>query len=83
MAGSFGAEAMQGKRYRLSFTVGGLLAQQGRILAEMYLRHIESSGVNHSPQTEVGESITAIRPQAVAENALAIRTASANKRIVA
>ena len=43
MAGSFGAETVQGERYRLSFTVGGLLAQQGRILAEMYLKHIENS----------------------------------------
>ena len=39
MAGSYGAEVTQGERYRLSFTVGGLLASQGRALAEMYLNH--------------------------------------------
>lgn len=83
MAGSFGAETVQGERYRLSFTVGGLLAQQGRILAEMYLKHIENSEAGRSPQVEVGESIATIRPQAVEENVLAVRTVSANKRIVA
>ena len=35
-----GAEVPQGERYRLSFTVGGLLASQGRALAEMYLNHL-------------------------------------------
>ena len=57
MAGSYGAEVPQGERYRLSFTVGGLLASQGRALAEMYLNHLE--------------------------NVLAIRTDSANRRVVA
>ena len=64
MAGSYGAEATQGERYRLSFTVGGLLASQGRALAEMYLNHLNHAGggdAECSSQTEVGKSIAAIR----------------------
>ena len=60
MAGSYGAEATQGERYRLSFTVGGLLASQGRALAEMYLNHLNHAGggdAECSSQTEVGKSI--------------------------
>lgn len=34
MAGSYGAESTRGEWYRLSFTVGGLLASQGRALAK-------------------------------------------------
>lgn len=83
MAGSYGAETMQGERYRLSFTVGGLLAAQGRTLAELYLNHVGRNHAESSPQTEVGSSIVVIRPQAIAENVLAIRTDSANKRVVA
>lgn len=89
MAGSYGAEATQGERYRLSFTVGGLLASQGRALAEMYLNHLKhlnhavGGNVECSSQTEVGESIAAIRQQAIEENVLAIRTDSANRRVVA
>lgn len=85
MAGSYGAEATQGERYRLSFTVGGLLASQGRALAEMYLNHLNHAGgdAECSSQTEVGKSIAAIRQQAVEENVLAIRTDSANRRVVA
>ena len=89
MAGSYGAEATQGGRYRLSFTVGGLLASQGRALAEMYLNHLKhlnhavGGNIERSSQTEVGESIAAIRRQAIEENVLAIRTDSANRRVVA
>lgn len=86
MAGSYGAEVPQGERYRLSFTVGGLLASQGRALAEMYLNYLNHAGggnAERSPQTEVGESIAAIRQQAIEENVLAIRTDSANRRVVA
>lgn len=82
MAGSYGAETMQGERYRLSFTVGGLLAAQGRALAELYLNHMGCGDAEYSPQTEVGESIVLIRSRAIAENVLAIRTDSANKRVV-
>ena len=85
MAGSYGAEATRGERYRLSFTVGGLLASQGRALAEMYLNHLNHAGgdAECSSQTEVGKSIAAIRRQAIEENVLAIRTDSANRRVVA
>lgn len=86
MAGSYGTEATQGERYRLSFTVGGLLASQGRVLAEMYLNHLNHAvggNIECSSQTEVGESIAAIRQQAIEENVLAIRTDSANRRVVA
>ena len=86
MAGSYGAEVTQGERYRLSFTVGGLLASQGRALAEMYLNHLNHAGggdAECSSQTEVGKSIAAIRQQAIEENVLAIRTDSANRRVVA
>ena len=89
MVGSYGAEATRGERYRLSFTVGGLLASQGRALAEMYLNHLNhlnhavGGNIECSSQTEVGESIAAIRQQAIEENVLAIRTDSANRRVVA
>ena len=32
MTGSYDTEDSQNERYRLSFTVGGLLAEQGRII---------------------------------------------------
>lgn len=83
MAGSYGAESTRGERYRLSFTVGGLLALQGRALAEMYLDHVGCSNAGCSSQAEVGESIATIRQQAIEENVLAIRTDSANRRVVA
>lgn len=83
MAGSYGAESTRGEWYRLSFTVGGLLASQGRALAEMYLDHVGCSNAGCSSQTEVGESIVVIRSQAIEENVLAIRTDSANRRVVA
>ena len=37
MAGSYGAENPQNERYRLSFTVGGLLALQGKLLATLFV----------------------------------------------
>lgn len=103
MAGSYGAETTQGERCRLSFTVGGLLAPQGRALAEMYLNRMGCGNAEHSSQAkatekaaekvnekgyentseEVGESIVMIRQQAIEENVLAIRTDSANRRVVA
>lgn len=103
MAGSYGAETTQGERYRLSFTVGGLLAPQGRALAEMYLNRMGGGSTERSSQAkvsekisekadeksnknageEVGKSIAAIRQQAIEENVLAIRTDSANRRVVA
>lgn len=103
MAGSYGAETTQGGRYRLSFTVGGLLSPQGRAFAEMYLNRMGGGSTERSSQTkisekisekaneksdknageEVCESIAAIRQQAIEENVLAIRTDSANRRVVA
>ena len=57
MAGSYGAESTRGERYRLSFTVGGLLASQGRALAEMYLDHVGCSNAGCSSQTEVANPL--------------------------
>ncbi|OZG57428.1 hypothetical protein BMYO_1925 [Bifidobacterium myosotis] len=37
MAGSYGSETLHNGRYRLSFTVGGLLAPQGRIIALLFV----------------------------------------------
>lgn len=55
MAGSYGAETTQGERYRLSFTVGGLLAPQGRALAEMYLNRMGCGNAEHSSQAKATE----------------------------
>lgn len=48
MAGTYGAE-QPGGRYRLSFTVGGLLVPQGRIIASMFVRdgHLDAVNVAH------------------------------------
>ena len=98
----YGAQRMvEGEKYRLSFTVGGLLASQGRTLAELFCaqepsepsepseqpessesQELSPSSECPSPNAEVGESICQIRKQAVTENVLAIRTPSANARIV-
>ena len=57
MAGSFGMETPQGEhRYRLSFTVGGLLATQGRTLAEMYLKHVSDNAANPIRTGKTGKS---------------------------
>ena len=37
MAGSYGTEDSQNERYRLSFTVGGLLAEQGGLSPRSFL----------------------------------------------
>lgn len=58
MAGSYGAETTQGERYRLSFTVGGLLSPQGRALAEMYLNRMGGGSTECSSQTKVSEKIS-------------------------
>lgn len=39
MAGSYGSETLHDGRYRLSFTVGGLLAAQGRIIASLFVNN--------------------------------------------
>ena len=90
MAGSYGTEDSQNERYRLSFTVGGLLAEQGRIIAALFSgnrsEHVnpDSNPANRTTEAkhEIGERITRIRKQAVEENVLSIRTRSANSRVV-
>ena len=90
MAGSYGAEDSQNERYRLSFTVGGLLAEQGRIIAALFSENLgeyadsDSEPANRTAEAEheIGERITRIRKQAIEENVLSIRTRSANSRVV-
>lgn len=92
MAGSYGAETMHNDRYRLSFTVGGLLAPQGRIIASLFVNNdycddpqqIQASDYTNSDTAtyEVGECISCVRRLAVENNVLAIRTQSANSRMV-
>ena len=90
MAGSYGAENPQNERYRLSFTVGGLLALQGKILATLFVENeheyttsdVESTNGTTAIDHEIGERITRIRKQAIEGNVLSIRTRSANSRVV-
>lgn len=73
MAGSYGAENPQNERYRLSFTVGGLLALQGKILATLFVENeheyttsdVESTNGTTAIDHEIGERITRIRKQAI------------------
>ena len=87
MAGSYGAEVTQGERYRLSFTVGGLLASQGRALAEMYLNHLNHAGraatLSVLPKPRWASPLPRFANRPIEENVLAIRTDSANRRVVA
>lgn len=90
MASSYGAENPQNERYRLSFTVGGLLAEQGKILAALFVENeheyktpdAEPTNGETDTDHEIGERITCIRKQAIEENVLSIRTRSANSRVV-
>lgn len=90
MTGSYGVENPQNERYRLSFTVGGLLAEQGKILATLFVENeheytapdVEPTNGETDTDHEIGERITRIRKQAIEENVLSIRTHSANSRIV-
>ncbi|AYN23712.1 hypothetical protein CNCMI4602_0859 [Bifidobacterium animalis subsp. animalis] len=77
----WGAERpQQDARYRLSFTVGGLLATQSVVCARYFLsRHPQMDTLT----VQTGAAIVSIRDEIVDINALAIRTASANKRITA
>ena len=58
MAGSYDTEDSQNERYRLSFTVGGLLAEQGRIIAALFSgdrgEHVnpDSDPVNRTTEVE-------------------------------
>ena len=47
-----------GGRYRLSFTVGGLLSPQGRAFAEMYLNRMGGGSTERSSQTKISEKIS-------------------------
>ena len=87
MPGTYGAETTQDEqRYRLSFTVGGLLAPQGRILATMLMDDEDDTAATGAAlpgdDDELGERVTRIRRQAIDDNALAIRTRAANSRMV-
>lgn len=90
MTGSYDTEDSQNERYRLSFTVGGLLAEQGRIIAALFSgdrgEHVnpDSDPANRTTEVEheIGERITRIRKQAIEENVFSIRTRSANSRVV-
>lgn len=94
MAGSYGSETLHNGRYRLSFTVGGLLAPQGRIIASLFVKNGRPaedavSGADSSPlagevvgEGELGERILRVRRQAIDDNVLSIRTQSANARVV-
>lgn len=79
MVGSYGAETLSNGRYRLSFTVGGLLAPQGRILAALFVRN---GLIGDATAAEIGERITCIRCPALDGNALSLRTQAANSRVV-
>ncbi|WP_236036988.1 MULTISPECIES: DUF1819 family protein [Bifidobacterium] len=72
------------QRYRLSFTVGGLLAPQGRIVAALFVDDEDCADphVLAHDETELGERIARIRRRAIDENALTIRTQAANSRMV-
>lgn len=70
----------QDARYRLSFTVGGLLMPQGVVCARCF---VDSHPQPDAPDVPVGEAIVSIRDEVVDANMLAIRTVSANRRVTA
>ncbi|KFJ01334.1 DUF1819 family protein [Bifidobacterium stellenboschense] len=83
MPGAYGSEIMrEGRRYRLSFTVGGLLAPQGRILAALFMADGGFSAGSDAPESELGERVERVRQRAIDGNVLAIRTHAANVRMV-
>lgn len=84
VAGKWGMEPEDGDggRYRLSFTVGGLLAQQGRAVARLAVADLDAHG-DAPDHGEVGERVVRIRREAIDANVLAVRTQAANTRVVA
>lgn len=75
----WGAEReRQDARYRLSFTVGGLLMPQGVVCARCF---VDSHPRPDAPDVPVGAVVTSIRDEVVDANMLAIRTVSANRRV--
>lgn len=84
MVGQYGSEINQGNKYRLSFTVGGLLLSQGRVLASMFMDFL-GDDFPDSPndrRREVGKEIVSVRRQAIADNVLAYNAESTGKRVV-
>ena len=85
-----GCEAVDGGRYRLSFTVGGLLAEQGRTVAGLMVDDTAvAAAVDTLPSADrdddafaPAELLESARRYAVAENVLQIRTHAAGVRIV-
>lgn len=83
-AGKWGMEPEDGDggRFRLSFTVGGLLAAQGRAIARLVAADLDAHG--DAPERGVlGERVVRVRREAIDANVLAIRTQAANTRMVA
>lgn len=86
--GSESLQSVQDGRYRLSFTVGGLLADQGQTVAALLvetLLHVDGNAEKQSPiddATELGKQAAMVRQQAIDENVLHVRTRSANVRTV-
>lgn len=68
----------QDARYRLSFTVGGLLMPQGVVYARCFVDAVPRPD---APNAQVGAAVASIRDGVVDENVLAIRTRSANMRV--
>ena len=87
---SYGCEVVDGGRYRLSFTVGGLLAEQGRTVAGLMVGDAAvAAAVDTLPSADrdddafaPAELLESVRRCAVAENVLQIRTHAAGVRIV-
>lgn len=87
---SYGCEVVDGGRYRLSFTVGGLLAEQGRTVAGLMVGDTAvAAAVDTLPSADrdddafvPAEMLESVRRYAVAENVLQIRTHAAGVRIV-
>ncbi len=87
---SYGCEVVDGGRYRLSFTVGGLLAEQGRTVAGLMVGDTAvAAAVDTLPSADrdddafvPAELLESVRRYAVAENVLQIRTHAAGVRIV-
>ncbi|NMM99672.1 hypothetical protein G1C96_0250 [Bifidobacterium sp. DSM 109958] len=77
---SYGTEPRGNERYRLSFTVGGLLASQGHLVAGLFMADGECADA--APDDELGDRIAQVRRRAVDENVLAVRTQAANVRMV-
>lgn len=75
----YGAETLS-ERYRLSFTVGGLLAAQGQSVASVLMEEMtEAEAADAFPSESLLERT---RSRAVETNVLAIRTRAANVRMV-